>query len=131
MTDQLIPIPDRRVPHAAPYTPERRDTDTTAVIALITEIHRDVKDLDKKLTKHMLEETSELAQEIAALMIKAFPEGDPSGHKAAHEAWIKKTESQAAFWEKMKFELVRWGLIAIIGWAVVALWKQFVLGVPK
>jgi len=101
------------------------------VIQLITEIHKDVKDLDRKLTKHMLEETSELAQEIASLMIKAFPDGDPSGHKAAHEAWIKKTEAQAAFAEKMKFELIRWGLICFLGWAVIALWRSFLLGAPK
>jgi hypothetical protein len=127
MTD-LIPQPDRRAPHPTPHTPERRETDTAAVIQLITEIHKDVKDLDKKLSKHMVEETSELAQEIALLMTKAFPDGDPSGHKAAHEAWIHKAEASAAFWEKMKFEITRWGLIGFLGWAAVALWKSFLAG---
>lgn len=130
ITDTLNPIEDRRQPIPEPYTPERRTTDITSVIALVTEIHKDVKALDGKLVEHTLVETHTLAQEIAKLMIAAFPEGDAPGHKAAHAAWIAKTEASAEFWQKMRFELTRWGLIGFIGWAFYAVWKAALLG-PK
>ncbi len=77
------------------------------MVALVTELHKDVKALDSKLDIHMLNETHELAAEIAKLMAAAFPEGDPNGHKAAHVAWIRKEEDRAEFWKKMRYELAR------------------------
>jgi hypothetical protein len=43
---------------------------------------------------------------------------------------IKAAEAKAEFWEKMRFEIFRWGLIGFIGWVVVSLWKAALLG-PK
>ncbi len=101
-----------------------------AVIVLVTEIHKDVKALDAKLETHMVNETHELAAEISKLMSAAFPNGDPTGHRAAHEAWLHKTQASAQFWEKMRFELSRAGLIGFLIWAFVELWKSFLAG-PK
>jgi len=131
MTDVLIPLEDRRQPHPTAYTPDRRVTDMASIVGLVTEIHKDVKLLDAKLSQHMIDETSELAQEIAKLMRDAFPAGDALGHKAAHEAWIKQTEASAEFWTKMRFELTRWGLFGFIAWAFYALWKAALLGPMK
>ena len=103
-------------------------TDMLAVITLVTELHKDIKALDAKLEIHMINETHELAAEVAKLMAAAFPEGDPHGHKAAHLAWIHKTEARAEFWEKLKYELSKWGLIGFFGWAIVALWQHFLQG---
>jgi hypothetical protein len=64
----------------------------------------------------------ELAEAIANIMNKAFPEGDSSGHRIHHEMAIKAAEAKAEFWEKMRFEIFRWGLIGFIGWVVVSLW---------
>jgi hypothetical protein len=112
---------------------ERRSEprDVAAVLTLVTEVHRDVKDLSARLTVHMTDETMELAEEIATLMRKAFPEGDPDGHRRHHELVIKQAEARAAFWQKMSFEISRWGLIGFLGWAAIALWKSFLVGAVK
>lgn len=104
--------------------------DDSALINLVTEMHKDVKDLDKKLIDHMTNETHELASEVAKLLLNAFPEGDPVAHKKRHELELKRMEDRAAFWEKMRFELTRWGLIGFLGWAAWALWRAALLG-PK
>lgn len=121
---ELTPIPDRR-------TDDRRKSDHAAVINLVTEVHRDVKDLHARLTQHMTNETLELAEAITLLTRNAFPQGDPDGHRRHHELVIKQAEDKAQFWEKMKFELIRWGLIGFLGWAAVAMWRSFLLGAPK
>jgi hypothetical protein len=107
---------------------ERRALDVGAILQLITDMHSDVKELDKRLLQHMDDETKTLAKEVAELMGKAFPEGDPDGHRRHHELVIAKAEKQAAFWDRMLFELCRWGLIGFVGWAVIAVWKAFLQG---
>lgn len=107
-------------------TTDRRDN--SAMINLITEIHKDVKSLDARLSAHMCSETSDLANEVAKLMTAAFPEGDPATHRQRHEAEIRRIEARAAFWEKMRFEITRWGLIGVIGWLVVVGWRAFLKG---
>ena len=102
-----------------------------AVIGLVSELHKDVKALDAKLDIHMVNETHELAAEIAKLMLAAFPNGDATGHRAAHDEWIRKTRANAEFWEKMRYELTRWGLFGFLGWALYALWEAFLKGPHK
>jgi hypothetical protein len=104
---------------------------TDSIIQLVTEIHKDVKDLDRKLTEHMTSETTELAEEIAKLMAAAFPIGDPDGHRKHHELVIKQAEARTAFWEKMRFEISRWGLLGFLGWGLVVMWKAFLEGSVK
>jgi hypothetical protein len=108
-----------------------------SVIALVQLIHHDVKNvklsvnaLDDKLDGHMRDETVQLAEAIASIMNKSFPEGDPHGHRKHHELAIKAAEDKAAFWDKMRFELSRLGLAGFTVWALYALWKAFLLG-PK
>ena len=110
---------------------DRRQTGENAVLSLITEVHKDLKALNERLSSHMVEETHDLAAEVAKLMADAFPEGDPKGHRKYHEASIAKAEAKAEFWKKMLFEICRWGLIGFIGWMAVTLWKAFVLGPVK
>ena len=71
---------------------------------------------------------NETMSEIAA---RAYPDGDPDGHRHAHEAWIRKVEENAAFWRKMREELTKYGLIAFLGFAAVALWQSFLQGPHK
>lgn len=104
-------------------------------MALVQMIHEDVKgvrtsvtSLDNKLEGHMKDETLELAEAIASIMRKAFPEGDPAGHRATHEADIQAAKDKAEFWKKMRFELSRAGLLAFLLWAAVQLWKGALSG---
>jgi NTP pyrophosphatase (non-canonical NTP hydrolase) len=93
-------------------------------------MHADQKEMDRKLTKHMTEETQELAEAIVKLQGIAFPEGDTDGHRRAHEAWINKANKSAEFYDKMKTALAQYGLLAFAGWAAYALWNSFLQG-PK
>lgn len=110
---------------------DRRSNTESAIIALITEVHKDVKELSSTLATHMKEETHDLATEVAKLMVLAFPEGDPLGHRKYHEASIARAEASAAFWKKMEFELLRAGLLGFLGWAAFALWREFLQGPSK
>jgi hypothetical protein len=98
------------------------------ILLLVQQVHDKVAAMDARLTKHMTEETLELAEEITKLMCRAFPGADPDGHRSAHEAQMKAITDRADFWKKMLFELSKFGLIGFIGWAALALWKNFIQG---
>lgn len=125
MTQQQEPLVERR-------------QETAAVLALVQAIHDEIKTiqqnldkLDSRLTKHMTDETMELAQEISRLMADAFPEGDPKGHRKHHEAVIAKAEARAEFWKKLSFEISKGGLLGFLTWALYALWQYFLQGPHK
>lgn len=99
-----------------------------AILLLVEQVHQKVHDMDDRLTKHMTEETLELAEEISKLMCRAFPSADPDGHRAAHEAQMRAISDRADFWKKMLFELSKFGLLGFIAWAGLALWRNFLQG---
>ncbi len=106
-------------------------TDDATMLALIKQIHESQLQLDIRLTKHMTEETTELASAIVRLMTDAFANGDTVGHRKAHEAWIEHTKEKADFYRKMRLELSKWGLLGFLAWAGYALWSAFLLGPHK
>lgn len=101
---------------------ERRQL-SSELIELIREIYVNQLAIDAKLTQHMREETVELTNEIAQLLIRSFPDGDPDGHRRRHESELKQAEAKAAFWEKMAFEITKWGLLGFLGWVNVEIYK--------
>lgn len=56
------------------------------------------------------------------LLIAAFPNGDPHGHRLAHEKDIRDAES----WRKIKAEVVSKaatsGVLVALGWLVLLIW---------
>lgn len=58
----------------------------------------------------------------------AFPQtplGGPDlvGHRGYHDDIIETLRARREFWQKMSFELTKWGLIGFLGWfTVVVLW---------
>ena len=106
-----------------------RRMDKEAIILLLRVVHDKIEAMDVKLTRHIHDETLTLAEEIATLMNKSFPQGDPEGHRAYHEASIKRAEANAEFWSKMRFEISKWGLIGFSGWFIgmiaVSVWKNY------
>lgn len=108
---------------------ERRSNDSIALL-LLQDIMRKLLDIDERLTTHMETETSELAAEITKLMTIAFPASDPSGHRAYHEAQMKAILDRAAFWKKLREEVMTKGIIGLLGLAAIWVWAGFVKG-PK
>jgi len=107
---------------------DRRDD---AVLLLVQQVHTGLKDLDAKLSTHMVNYSSELASAMDAMAHKSFPGGDETGHKSHHEAVIKREEERAEFWSTMRKELAKYGLIGFFGWAAYALWTAFLQGPHK
>ena len=119
------------------HLPERR-TETSVLLQMVSSMHQDIKEsheaikaLDSRLTRHMNDETLELATEVAKMMSAAFPEGDPTGHRKIHEADIERAKSKAAFWKKMAEEIIKYGLIGFLSWMCFAVWAAFLKGPMK
>jgi hypothetical protein len=111
--------------------PTERRADNQVLLLMVRSMHTDVNSLRADLKQHMTSETSELAEAVAELLKRSFPDGDPDGHRKHHEASIAAAEAKAAFWEKMRFEITRWGLAGFLGWALFALWTAFLKGPVK
>jgi hypothetical protein len=101
------------------------------LLSLVQNIHDNQLELQKTLNRHIQTEPEEWAAALRSLMNDAFPEGDADGHRMAHEAQMREIENRAAFWEKMRFEIMKWGLIGFLGWAAVQLWLSFLHGPGK
>jgi len=80
-------------------------------------------------SKEIIERLDQLAEQVRQLsdltkkLSAGFPGDDPGGHRVYHEAVIRKIEARAEFWQKMTFDLAKYGIIGLAGWAFVALWQ--------
>lgn len=84
---------------------ERRQSDVdrrehVVVLEIVQRMEGKIDTFHHDLHKHISEETSDIAKEVANIMSAAFPEGDPDGHRKHHELVIAREEARAAFWQK-------------------------------
>lgn len=65
----------------------------------------------------LIKRTSVLEAKVE-IIIKAFPHVDDSadfeGHRKAHEAMIKAAEAQARFWDELKLEVAKKGVVGLL-----------------
>ena len=115
-------------PLAAEFNDRRKDSPMPVLLELVKQVHASQKDLEKKLTRHMTDETDELAAAIARLMADAFPESDPSGHRLHHELVIKQAEEKAKFWAEMRMAAAKWAGLGLLGFLATAIWTQVLKG---
>ena len=113
-----------------PELSERR-ADSAALLILVQQVHADVQVFSKRLDEQRRDEALQLAEAVATLMIKSFPEGDADGHRKAHEAQMKAIEARAEFWKKMLFEVTKYGVIGVLGWLALKIWVAFLAGPSK
>ena len=111
-------------------TEDRREGDK-ALVLLLREMLANLKELDSKLTVHIAAEQVELAQAVAGIVIKAFPAGDPEGHRKAHEETMLAIHDRAEFWKKLLFEISKYGVIGLISWLTYTAWAAFLHGPVK
>lgn len=70
---------------------------------------------------------SEIKSDVAA----AFPDGDAKGHCDYHKELIEQAKARKDFWQKMRYEIYRWGFLGFLIWILsqlahaigVDLWK--------
>jgi len=118
-------------PEEMPVFPsiERRANDVILLL-LMQQVHDKIEAMDARLTQHMTDETLTLAEEIAALMSKAFPQGDPDGHRLEHELRMQAAKDRADFWKKLRDEIMTKGILGLLALAAVWIWAGFLRG-PK
>lgn len=92
-----------------------------AMLELVKKIDADLLAIKKQL--EMFPQQRE--EIIEGLLNRAFPDGDPEGHRAHHEAIIRKAEASAKFWEDIRTSTARWGIIGATGFLLTILWKAF------
>ena len=98
------------------------------LLALVQKVHESQQELDAKLTRHMTDETDELAQAITKLMKEAFPEGDPDGHRRHHELVILREEEKAKFWHEMRIAAAKWAGLGLLTFIAGAAWTKLLAG---
>jgi len=101
-----------------------------AILKLVTEIHQDVREVDRKLTEHIADETTSAATMIKELREHAFVDGDVSQHRQMQQLAIDKAEEGNALLRDLRKALAKAGVIGFIGFAIYALWKAILEG-PK
>lgn len=108
-------------------TPDARANDA-AMLALIKTIQEDLNEIRSTLQIHIKTEPAEWAKVLSELMNKSFPEGDPVGHREAHEAQMKAIKDRAEFWHSLLKEITKWGIMGVLGWLAYHAWVAFLQG---
>lgn len=73
---------------------------------------------------------AKIAADRSDAILRAFPADDPAGHRAYHDELIAAEKARKEFWQKLFFELAKWGLLGFAGWLIVAGWSALLKG-PK
>jgi hypothetical protein len=110
------------------FNDRRKESPMPVILELVKQIHESQKSLDRKLTDHMTNETTELAEAIVRIQAEAFPMGDPVGHRHHHEMVIKQAEERAKFWQEMRIAAAKWAGLGVLGFLVLSAWQQFLKG---
>lgn len=112
------------------HGPERRgEVVTEDRVALMIEqaVSAALKAHEQHLMTHMDKQFDLLKKSFS----EAFPDGDPHGHRIAHEKQIKT----ATGWDRMKSDVVSkfltGGLWIAAGWLLLAVWESFKHEVKK
>lgn len=92
-----------------------------------------IEAVDHSLNEHMKDEEKEIERITMTLTTfsGAFPDGDPHGHRAYHDAVIGRIKKRAEFYEKMTIELGKYGLVGLAGWLVYIVWAALLQGPHK
>lgn len=96
---------------------ERRRNDSL-VIELMQEIKGKVDGIDDRLTQHANDD----ARRFDAFIGTAFPDGDPHGHRAVHEAWIREMEDRHKLRQSVIEKLTTGGVWACLVALTATVW---------
>jgi len=106
--------------------PDISDCPSRTVGERLTHIEQQLSSLTQSITSYMDKQT-----DIAVAFPKDPHTGEPDydGHCSAHEQWIAESVARTEFWKKMRFELVKWGLLGFLGWLLVqVVWPALAKG---
>lgn len=101
---------------------ERRKSESDSILLHIKELKATVRSLDAKMNYHHGVFREEVEKSVVGVFERSFPDGDPEGHRAHHEAMIKKAEAQAEFWDEMRLAAAKWAGLGVLGFLATAVW---------
>lgn len=107
---------------------DRRNEDHAPLLVLVQQVHTDLQRLNKTLIEHIDKDAVERKVSLDSAMATAFPGGDPKSHREAHEAQMEAIRDRAVFWQKMRFEITKYGLFGLLGWLAFVAWAAFIKG---
>lgn len=87
-----------------------------AVVRALDQLRDDINNrhVENSSTLEVLEKDLKVVIDRVDDLAKGFPDGDPEGHRRAHEALIKRAEERAALYRALREELVKRGVLAFI-----------------
>lgn len=96
---------------------------TTDRVALMIEeaLEDRVSKMEDRLTVHMDLKFDQMHRLIA----DAFPNGDPHGHRLAHEKQIEDAEGWKAIRRELITQVAKGGVLVAAGWLMLAIWQAF------
>ena len=83
---------------------------------------------DLSQAREELHRRAEGAERQIVELRHAFPADDPVRHRAYHDEVINIARARKEFWQKLLFELAKWGLLGFLGWMLIAGWRDFLKG---
>lgn len=94
-------------------------------------IEKAVADALNRHEQKMIQHMDVKFVQLNATVMSAFPNGDPHGHRLAHEKAIRNADG----WEKLKGELITKlatsGMWAAGAWVIYILWQAFKESIHK
>lgn len=119
-------------PHSLFQTAMTEDpaTQSKAIIEHLVSLSESLGQIRKDLAsaRDELHSRADATERQVQELRHAFPADDPAGHRAYHDEVIAIARARKEFWQKLLFELAKWGLLGFVGWMVVAGWRDFLRG---
>jgi len=101
-----------------------------AILKLVTEIHKDVREVDRKLTAHIADETASATTLIKEFREHAFVNGDMDQHRQMQQIALARAEENNRLRHELGNAVVKWGVAGALGFVVYAIWRAILEG-PK
>lgn len=103
------------------------------LLQMVTETHGILKSHmhDHDMNHQALEGKLDIVHGEVLAVRGGFPDDDPAAHRSFHADYARRMKERADFWQKMGFELGKFGLLGFLGWAGWALWQAFLHGPNK
>lgn len=100
------------------------------ILEHLVRLSSQVGEVSKELaqTREDMHQRAKLSSSQIEELRHAFPADDPAGHRAYHDEVIATARARKEFYQKLLFELAKWGLLGFIGWMVLAGWRDFLKG---
>jgi hypothetical protein len=99
-----------------PDAPHTEGEGWRAVVAAVDNLRDEIgtRHVENTSNLELMQKELKVAIDRIDDLSKGFPDGDPDGHRRAHEAQIRKAEARTRLYEKLYEELATKGILALL-----------------